>query len=353
MNSKDLGFNLDQVLIVKPPALTNFDSTFISRVNSFKEEVKKISSVKGAATSWNVPGGDIGRSFNVRQQDSATTNRFTVRHTGVDYDFLQVYGIKLFEGRNFSPADHNTDFAKLHNMLINKTAAKMLGFNSPENAIGKKILRGKREWDIIGVVDDYHQKSPQYALEPMIFMPAYSTNSEISIKINPADVSRSIDNIKKVYLSFFPGNIFEYSFLDESFNRQYKDDQLFGKAFAIFAGLAIFVACMGLFGLAMFSTIQRTKEIGVRKVLGASVRNILVLLCKDFLMLVFIAAVFAFPVAWYLMNSWLDNFAFKISIGWQVFVVAGLSAMIIAFVTVSYQAIKVAVVNPIKSLRTE
>ena len=353
MNSKDLGFNLDQVLIVKPPALTNWDSTFIGRVNNFKEEVKKISQVKGAATSWNVPGGDIGRSFNVRQADSATTNKFTVRHTGVDYDFFQVYGVKLIAGRNFTPADHNPDFDKLHNMIINKTTAKLLGFGTPENAIGKTILRGDRKWDVVGVVDDYHQKSLQYALEPIIFMPAYSTNSEISIKISPTDVSQSVDAIKKVYLSFFPGNIFEYSFLDESFNRQYKDDQLFGKAFAIFAGLAIFVACMGLFGLAMFSTIQRTKEIGIRKVLGASVNNILVLLCRDFLLLVLIAAVIAFPVGWYLMNSWLENFAYKIDIGWQVFVIAGISAMLIAFLTVSYQAIKAAIVNPVKSLRTE
>jgi len=353
MNSKDLGFNLDQVLLVEPPALTNFDSTFISRVNSFKEEVKKISNVKGAATSWNVPGGDIGRSFNVRQADSATTNRFTVRHTGVDYDFLQVYGIKLLAGRNFLPTDHNTAFDKLHNMLINKTAAKMLGFKSPEDAIGKVLLRNQRKWDIIGVVEDYHQKLPQYALDPMIFMPAYSTNSDISIKISPNDVTRSIDDIKKVYLSFFPGNIFEYSFLDESFNRQYKDDQLFGKAFAIFASLAIFVACMGLFGLAMFSTLQRTKEIGVRKVLGASIKNILVLLCSDFLLLVFIAAICAFPVAWWLMNNWLQNFVYKIDIGWGVFAVAGFSAMLIAFLTVSYQAMKAAIRNPVTSLRTE
>jgi putative ABC transport system permease protein len=353
MNNKDLGFNLDQVLLVKPPVLTNWDSTFISRVNSFKEDVKKISSVKGAATSWNVPGGDIGRSFNVRQLDSANTNRFTVRHTGVDYDFLQVYGVKLLAGRNFSPADHNPQFDKLHNMLINKTAAKMLGFKSPEDAVGKVLLRNQRKWDIVGVVDDYHQKSPQYALEPMIFMPAYSTNSEISVKISAADVPQSIEAIKKVYLSFFPGNIFEYSFLDESFNRQYKDDQLFGKAFAIFAGLAIFVACLGLFGLAMFSTLQRTKEIGVRKVLGASIKNIIVLLCSDFLILVLVAAFCAFPVAWWLMNNWLQNFAYKINIGWGVFAVAGLSAMLIAFLTVSYQALKAAIRNPVTSLRTE
>ena len=134
---------MDQVLVINPPVLTNWDSTFISRVNSFKEELKQLSEVKGAATSWSVPGGDIGRSFNVRQADSATTNRFTVRHTGIDYDFLDVYGIKLLAGRNFTKADHNADWNKLHNTLINVSAAKLLGFSSPEAAIGKAIMSGR------------------------------------------------------------------------------------------------------------------------------------------------------------------------------------------------------------------
>jgi hypothetical protein len=151
--------------------------------------LKQLAHVKAAATSWNVPGGDIGRSFNVRQADSATTNKFTVRHTAVDYDFLNVYGIKLIAGRNFTQADHDPHGNKLHNMLINRSAAKLLGFSSPENAIGKSILRGDRKWDVIGVVDDYHQKSLRYPLEPIIFMPFYSTNSEISVKLTPGDLS--------------------------------------------------------------------------------------------------------------------------------------------------------------------
>lgn len=353
MNKKELGFNMDQVLLVNPPELTQWDSTFISRVNSFKEELKQLPQIKGAATSWSVPGGDIGRSFNVRQADSATTNRFTVRHTGVDYDFLNVYGIKLIAGRNFTPADHNTDWNKLHNALINRSAARLLGFKSPEAAVGKAILSGDKRWDVVGVVEDYHQKSLRYPLEPMRLMPAYSTNSIISIKVSPVDVSKTIDAIKQKYESFFPGNLFDYSFIDENFNRQYQNEQLFSKAFGIFAALAIFVACLGLFGLAMFSTIQRTKEIGVRKVLGASVSNILMLVSKDFLILVLIASVIAFPIAWYAMNSWLQNFAYRININWQVFAVAGIVAFFVALVTISFQAIKSAIANPVKSLRTE
>jgi putative ABC transport system permease protein len=353
LNSKDLGFNLDQVLLVKPPVLTEWDSSFIGRVNSFKEEIKQISSVKGAASSWNVPGGDIGRSFNVRSSSTATENKITVRHTGIDYDFLSVYGIRLLAGRNYSPRDHDPDFDKLRNLIINNTAAKMLGFKSPEDAIGKTVFRGDREWTVIGVVADHHQKSLRYVLEPIIFLPSYSTFSTISVKIAPEQTKATIAAIEKVYLQFFPGNIFEYSFLDERFNSQYRDEQLFGKAFSVFAALAIIIACLGLFGLVMYSTMQRTKEIGIRRVLGASVKGILVLLCKDFLWLVLIAAVAAFPVAWWIMNKWLDDFAYKIDIGWQVFAFAGVSALMIALITVGLQALKAAVANPVKSLRTE
>jgi putative ABC transport system permease protein len=353
MNKKELGFNMGQVLIVNAPSLTNFDSTFITRVNSFKEDLKQLPQVKAAATSWNVPGGDVGRSFNVRQADSATANQYTFRHTSIDYDFLPLYGIKLVAGRNFTPADHNTNGSLLRNILINQSGAKLLGFASPEAAIGKTILRGGRKWDVIGVIGDYHQKSLRYPLEPILFMPFYSTNSEISVKINPVDVSKTIAAIKQKYEAFFPGNIFDYTFLNESFNRQYQNEQLFGKAFGIFAALAIFVACLGLFGLAMFSTIQRTKEIGVRKVLGASVSNILLLLSKDFLKLVLIASIIAFPVAWWVMNKWLQDFSYRISITWWIFLIAGAAALLVALITVSFQAIRAAIANPVKSLRTE
>src|SRR5687767_7717617 len=353
MNKKQLGFNMDQVLVINPPTLTDFDSTFISRVNSFKEELKQIAYVKAATTSWNVPGGDVGRSFNVRQADSASTNQFTVRHTSVDYDFLDVYGIKLIAGRNFKPTDHDPVGRNLRAMLINRSAAKLLGFRSPDDAIGKSILRGQRKWDVVGVVEDYHQKSLRHALEPMIFMPFYSTNSEISVKLSAGDLSGTIGQLKRKYEAFFPGNLFDYNFLDETFNRQYENEQLFGKTFGIFAGLAIFVACLGLLGLTMFATIQRTKEIGVRKVLGASVANIVLLLSKSFLKLILISAIVAFPLAWWAMNTWLRDFAFRVDIGWWVFILAGASALLIALATISFQAIKAAIANPIKSLRTE
>jgi putative ABC transport system permease protein len=186
-----------------------------------------------------------------------------------------------------------------------------------------------------------------------VLRPAYSTYSPISIKVNPQNLSSTIASIRKKYDEFFPGNLFDYYFLDEKFNEQYSNDQLFGKVFSLFAGFAIFIACLGLLGLSLFATAQRTKEIGVRKVLGASVSNILVLLSRDFIKLVLIASIIAFPVAWWVMHKWLQDFAYRINIRWWIFFGAGLLAIIIALGTISFQAIRAAIANPVKSLRTE
>jgi putative ABC transport system permease protein len=171
--------------------------------------------------------------------------------------------------------------------------------------------------------------------------------------LNTANVTATIAAIKTKYAQFFPGNLFDYYFLDEQFNAQYKNDQLFGKAFSIFAGFAVFIACLGLLGLSLFATAQRTKEIGVRKVLGASVSNIVLLLSKDFIQLVVIAFIIASPIAWFVMHQWLQDFAYRINIEWWVFAIAGILAVAIALATISFQAIKAAVANPVKSLRTE
>lgn len=352
ITKKELGFDMQQILVIKSPSLTGFDSTFISRVDAFKEDLKKLSFVKSAASSWNVPGGELGRSFNVRRSDSLSVKN-TVRHTGVDYDFLHTMGIKLVAGRNFSSADHNPDFSKLHNLLINESAVKLLGYQSPQDAIGKTILRGEKKWDIVGVIGDYHQKSVRYTIEPTIFMPAYSTNSEISVRLTTNDLAEAMSVIRLKYEQFFPGNLFDYMFLDERFNNQYQNDIVFERAFALFAGLAVFVACLGLLGLTMYATYQRTKEIGVRKVLGASSGSILFLLSTDFIKLVMIACALAIPASWWIMNNWLEDFAYRTSMSWWLFALAALSSILIAVITISFQTLRAAHMNPVKSLRSE
>ena len=354
VNEQSLGFNISQMLIIKPPVLTGWDSTFIGKENSLMAELKKISHVKGAANSNRVAGDELGRNFNVRRAGAADNVHFTVRSNSVSEDFIDLYEMKLLAGRNFAATDYNPDWEKLRNIIVNESTINLLGFKSPDDAIGKTIYMGDtRQWNIIGVVGDFHQKSLRYPIEPTIFRPAYSTYSPISVKVDTRDLGATIGTIRKTYESFFPGNLFDYYFLDDKFNEQYSNDQLFGKVFALFAGFAIFIACLGLLGLSLFATAQRTKEIGVRKVLGASVGNIVMLLSRDFIRLVMIAFIIASPVAWLVMHSWLQDFAYRIHISWWIFLAAGLLSILVALGTISFQAIRAALANPVKSLRSE
>jgi putative ABC transport system permease protein len=353
VNRQDLGMNMDQMLIVNGPRLTQWDSTFIDRVNSFKEEVKQLPHVKGATNSQQTLGNELSRAFDVRLSTGDKNHTYTMRNLGVSYDFIDVYGIKLLAGRNFTRGDYNYQWQRLHTTVINESATKLLGFAAPADAVGKSIVLFGRQWDVIGVINDFHHKSLRYAVEPMVLLPGYGTQDAISVKVDAKDLPATIAAIKNKYDAFFPGNLFDYFFLDDHFNKQYADDQLFGKVFALFAGFAIFIACLGLLGLSLFATAQRTKEIGVRKVLGASVSNIVALLSKDFVKLILIAFVIATPVAWYIMHQWLQHYAYRIAIPWWIFAGAGVLALAIALATISFQAIKAALANPVTSLRNE
>lgn len=353
MNSQKLGVNISQVMVVNGPLFVKRDTTFVTRTNAFVNELDQIPAVKNAATSFWVPGNEMGRNFNIRRPESDPSTHFTMRFDGVSRDYLKTYGMQLIAGRNFVTTDYNPDFGKLQNIILNQNAVKVLGFSSPEAAIGHTMLNGTKKWTIVGVVADYHQKSLRYAIEPTFLEPVLNIQSQISIKIDTKNVAATVAAVKAKYQSFFPGNLFDYSFLDEQFNAQYKNDELFGKAFTIFGGFAIFIACLGLLGLSLFATIQRTKEIGVRKVLGASVGNIVLLLSKDFVKLVVIAICIAVPIAWLILHHWLEDFAYRIAINVWVFVLSGTVAIIVALATISFQAIKAAGANPVKSLRSE
>lgn len=353
MNKQKLGITLDQVLVINPPMLTKWDSTFIRRVNSFTDEVRQLPHVKGATTSFRVAGEELGRDFKVRRADADDNNLYTIRSLGASTGFIDMYGIQLLAGRDFEPTDFNTDWGKLHNIILNQHTVKLLGFKDDADAIGKKIKIYDKSWDVIGVMADFHQKSLRYPIEPTVLMPAYSENSPISVKLDVTNVESTIASVRKKFNTFFPGNMFDYYFLDERYNTQYRNEQFFGKVFGMFAGFAVFVACLGLLGLSLFATIQRTKEIGVRKVLGASVANIIFLLSKDFIKLVIIAIVIACPIAWFTMNKWLQDFSYRINISWWIFLATAVVAITIALATISFHALKSAFANPVKSLRTE
>lgn len=353
MMEEDLGLKIDQVLIINPPLLTGWDSTYVKRVNSFISEIEQFTSVKQATTSWRVPGDELDRDYNVRRQGDDANKRHTTRIMGVSEGFTDLYGIGLMAGRTFRPSDFSTDWHDLHHIILNRTSASVLGFPTPEAAIGKKIMIHDKEWDIIGVVADFHQKSLHHPIEPTLLIPEYNENSFVSVKVDTRNITATISAIKEKYEEFFPGNLFDHYFLDNKFQSQYSNDRLFGDISGIFSGLAIVIACLGLLGLSLFDTARRNKEIGIRKVLGATVPSIVIMLLKDVFGLVIMAFLIATPIAWYCTDHWLRDFAFRIEAEWWIFALAGLSTAIIALLTVCFQSVKTALMNPVKSLRSE
>jgi len=265
-----------------------------------------------------------------------------------DGDFLKQYDINVIAGRGFNPQITLDESA----MLINETMVKKMGYKTPGEAIGKQFKQFIVGGTIVGVVKDFNFSSMHQNVGPLIIQLSLNYGS-MAVRVNTKNVSSVIDNIKTKWTAMAPAAPFSYTFMDADFNKVYDAEQRTGKLFITFAIFAIFIGCLGLFGLVTYAAEQRTKEIGVRKVLGASVGSIVAMLSKDFTRLVVIASFIAFPVAWWAMNKWLQSFAYRTSISWWVFVIAGLTGILIALVTVSIQALKAAVINPVKSLRTE
>ncbi len=349
-----LGFNMSQMLVVRGPELTKGDSTFMPKQNAFLNEVKQVPGVLGAASSSMVPGDELVRNFDIRRSDQPADKHSTMLVNDVGAGFISLYQMKTIAGRTFVTSDVRPSWVNgPRTVMLNESAVKTLGFESPEKAVGRQIVWWGLNYTVIGVMADFHQQSLHYPIEPTIFSPGTSSFMSFSLKVAPRGLPAAINAVKQKYDAMFPGNLFNYYFLDDKFNRQYTSDHLFGRAFTIFSGLAVFIACLGLLGLSLFSTLQRSKEIGIRKVLGASVGDIVLTLTKDFIRLVILAILIASPIAWYLMHNWLQNFVIRINISWWVFAGAGLLALGIAFITISFQSITAARANPIKSLRAE
>ncbi len=265
----------------------------------------------------------------------------------VGYDFIKTLNIPLVAGREFSP-DFGTDST---NVLINEEAAKAMQLKNP---VGETVEFHGKKGKIIGVMKDFHLRSFHEAISPLIIgFESQFPYGQAVVKIRAGRTKEALATLEKANKDFNPKFSFEYTFADEDFNQQYKSEQLIGRLANIFAALAIVISCLGLFGLAIFTAEQRTKEIGIRKVLGASVTNIMTMLSKDFLQLVLVAALIAFPVAWWAMHQWFQAFVYHVPISWWVFALAGLATLFIALLTVSFQAIKLALSNPVKSLRSE
>ncbi|MFL5772424.1 MAG: FtsX-like permease family protein, partial [Flavisolibacter sp.] len=347
MQNKSLGFDKEHIINIPYATALN------DKYEAFRTELLSHPDIKNAARSSRIPTGRLLDASNARiaSGDTLAPVMSDIKYLFTDDEFNKTYGVRMAAGRDFSK-DFTTDTSSF---IINEAAAGVLGFKSPSEAIGKNFGYDSRNGKIIGVMNDFHFESMHEKIVPLVMWIPVSPNAfnGISIKMSGAHLPSTLAFVEKTWKKFLPETPYQFTFLDDSFAKLYNTELLQRKLFTVFACLAIFIACLGLLGLSAFSISQRIKEIGIRKILGANVSSIVTLISKDFLKLVGLAAVFAFPIAWYAMHKWLEDFAYRISIPWWVFLAAGIIAAVIAFVTIGFQAVRAAVANPVKNLRTE
>jgi putative ABC transport system permease protein len=325
---------------------------------SFKNEMLQSPDISSVSIGYGFPG-DIFAGDEIIVPKNGQNIQHKATQLMVDHDYIKTLNIQVIAGRDFS-REIKTDVDEA--FIINETAVKKLGFETPEKAIGEKLLW--HVWEaskpdsmkigkVIGVVKDFNYKSLYDKMETtvlQIYPPAYW---KVAVKMKTANLPRAVNHVKTKWNKFSPEYPIEYKFMDENFQVMYRAEDKLQSLLSLFTGLAIFVGCLGLFGLAAYTAERRRKEVGIRKVLGASVSGVVMLLSKDFIKLVIVSLLIAAPIAWYLMNLWLEDFAYRVQISWWIFILAGLLAVAIALLTVSVQAIKAAMVNPVNSLRSE
>jgi putative ABC transport system permease protein len=351
MQSQDLGMNINQTLVLKGP--NAFDSLYATRFSPFKEELAKLPGINKVTASTSVPGKKVMMNAGgVKLVDGDPNKTSQFRPILIDHNYLDFYGLKLLKGRGFSKKIIND---QNESILINEEGTKYFGFTKPEDALNKQIDFWGQKYTIIGIVANHHQESLKETYDGHLYRLGPEVVDFYSLKLGTTknNYNETINSIKNLWDKTFPENPFEYFFLDEYFQKQYVADQNFGKTFALFAVLAITIACLGLLGLASFVTTQRTKEIGIRKVLGATVSSILYKITSGFIKPIIISFLIAIPITYYLLNKWLQNYAFKISINAWFFIVPALIVFLVAIITVTTQTMKAASVNPVKNLKTE
>jgi putative ABC transport system permease protein len=353
MMNQDIGMNINQVLVVERPGISSRDrNAFNSAIDVFRNEVKKDPAISGLSASVTIPGKQREYKTSIKPYGSPDDKLVSLRVNSMDYNFLDVFKMKLIAGRAFSEAYPNDQDTAV---IISESASRLLGYKQPDDAIGQTLAISQWEWNpiIVGVVNDYHQVSLKKSLDPMIFYCTAFDGEFYSMRVQTSNLTKTIDHVRQSWLKAFPGNPFEYFFLDDFFNRQYENEKKFGKLFTTFAILAMIVGCLGLFGLSAFTATQRTKEIGIRKALGSSSEGIFVLLSKEYVKLVFLSIVLSIPIVWYFMQSWIETFPYRTSISAEIFVLSGLVVLLISLLTVSFQTFRAARTNPVDSLRYE
>ncbi len=345
LNNRNLGYNKDQVVTL--PYYDELSDSY----ESFYNELVKFSGIKILGRSSRIPTGRLLDSQGpplIMKGDSLVNSTVTTKYVTVDFDFFKTYDIGFAAGRDFSkeiPTDDTLAF------IVNESAAKSYGWKDLNDAINKDFNYGGTTGKLIGIVKDFHFESLHQQIVPLVFYIGNYNN--ISVKIAGTDMKQGMEHLERIWKEFLPKRPFSYTFLSDNYRKLYDDEQKQGQLFTIFSGLAIFIACLGLFGLATFNTIQRVKEIGIRKVLGASVPSILTLLSKEIVVLILLANLLAWPLAWFFMNKWLDSFAYHIDMDLAIYFLSAIAAILLALVTVSTQTIRAAMTNPSNTLRYE
>jgi putative ABC transport system permease protein len=340
MQQQSLGFNPEQIVVIKSPKAHDYG--YGGNFSGFQNKISLLSHVSSVSASNVIPGQEIyWYDDQVTINGNDASGVFSMLAVGQNY--FSHYNITLLSGRLFTenPQDQNK-------WIINESAVRLLGFDDAEQALGQQI----NDKEIIGVVKDFHHQSLKTVISPILFTAGQEFNY-YTVKLETNDLANTLAEMKTAYTKLFPGSPYEYFFLDEFFDNQYKAELLFNDLFGLFSGLAILVACMGLFGLSSYLTLKRTKEIGIRKVMGASVINVVGLLIRDFARLVVIAGILAIPIAYVIIGSWVENYAFRIEVTWWLLVLPVVVTLLLALAVISVQTIRTALINPTLCLRYE
>lgn len=354
MQSQDLGLNIDQKVVIERPSKRDTSQAVVNRgVETFKNELSREPDIEYVAGSTMLPGKKLRFRTPVRLKNQSVGEGVVFATAWIDYEFITSMKLDLMAGRSFSRElnDHLDTVT-----IITQSGARRLGFANPEEVINRKIVideLGGIELKIIGVVEDYYQENLKEQKTPVLFATGQFLMDYYLVKVNTNDLPSTLAKIETQWHKSFPGNPFEYFFLDEYFNSYYQADRQFRDLFAVFAVLAILIGCLGLFGLSSFTALQKTREIAIRKVLGSSVFNIVRLLSKEFLVLIGVAILIAWPIVYFSMEEWLSNYPYRIEIDWVSFVLSGIAVVVIALVTIGYHTIKSATANPVDALNYE
>jgi putative ABC transport system permease protein len=348
MRNQNLGINIEQTVVMPSPSVA--DSTYKQKYQVFKQKISTQSDVISVTASSSVPGSQPDwNAGGIRRLSQREEEQNQYRIIMTDGSFNKGFDLEMVTGREFSDEVANEN----KNVLLNESASRLMGFAKPQDAINDKIYFWGDTFRIVGVMKDYHQESPKKSFDALIFRYDEAPDGFYSVKFNTGQVKESMALFEATWKDVFPGNPFHYFFLDDHYNQQYQADQQFGNVFSVFSGLAIFIASLGLFGLSSLTALQRTKEIGIRKVLGATLWGLLRLISKDYIILIGISIALSIPLAWWITNSWLQDFAMRIPLAWWLFAIPSMAVVIISLVTVSVHTLKVAMVDPVNSLRYE